>query len=87
MSYYEIQELACAVCGLDYDTLVDEGREDEIENTLYEKLNVDIEQFGDVVKALLPFTPCVKAGLSGTIYHAFVNEKEGIMIIKQEAKE
>lgn len=86
MDYWDAQELACAVLGLNYDDLVNEGREDEIDNALYEKFEIGMEQFCDIVKALLPFTPCVKAGLSGTIYHAFVNEKEGIMIIKQPVK-
>ena len=85
MDYFEIQELACTVLGLDYDTLCNEDRENEIDEKMYEKLNVDMEQFSDIVKALLPFTPLVKAGLSGSLYHAFVNRKEGLMIVKQEA--
>ena len=87
MDYYEAQELACAILGLNYDELVDEGRESEIEETLWAKFNIDIDNFVDLLKALLPFTPVVKAGLSGNLYHAFVNEKEGIMIVKQAVKE
>ena len=87
MDYFEAQELACAILGLDYDTYVNEDRESEIDDALYEKFNVDMDQFIDIVRALLPFTPVVKAGLSGTMYHAFVNEKEGIMIVKQPHKE
>jgi hypothetical protein len=37
MIYWDVQELACKMLNLDYDTLVDEGREDEIENAIYEK--------------------------------------------------
>lgn len=84
MDYYDAQELACAILGMDYDELVDEGRDSEIEDALYEKFEIDMEQFCDIVKALLPFTPKVKAGLSGDVYHAFVNEKEGVMIVKQK---
>lgn len=87
MDYYEAQELACAILGLNYDELVDEGRESEIEETLWAKFNIDIDNFVNLLKALLPFTPVVKAGLSGSLYHAFVNEKEGIMIVKQAVKE
>ena len=82
MRYNEVQELACAVCGLDYDTLVNEGREEKIEDALWEKFEIGIGQFSAIAEALLPFTPVVKAGLSGTLYHAFV--AEGIMIAKQE---
>lgn len=85
MDYYDAQELACAILGMDYDEIVNEGRENEIEDVLYEKFEIGMEQFCDIVKALLPFTPTVKAGLSGYMYHAFVNEKEGLMIVKQKA--
>ena len=82
MRYDEVQELACAVCGLDYDTLVNEGREEEIEDALCEKFEIGIGQFSAIAEALLPFTPVVEAGLSGTLYHAFVDR--GIIIAKQE---
>lgn len=84
MDYYDAEELACNILGMDYDEIVNEGRENEIEDSLYEKFEIGMEQFCDIVKALLPFTPMVKAGLSGDMYHAFVNEKEGVMIVKQK---
>jgi len=84
MSYYEIQELACAVLDLDYNTLCDEDREDEIEDRFFKKFGVGLEQFGYIVDALLPFTPVVGGGFSGKRYHAFVNEEAGIMIVKRE---
>lgn len=34
MIYYEVQELACAILGISYDDLVNEGRESEIEEKL-----------------------------------------------------
>lgn len=86
MSYWDTQELACAILGLNYDDLVDEGRENEIDEALYEKFEISMEQFENIVEALLPFTPVVKAGLSGKMYHAFVNEKEGLMLVKKEYK-
>lgn len=85
MDYYDAQDLACAILGLNYDELVDGGRETEIDGAVYEKFGISMGQFCDIVKALLPFTPRVKAGISGDIYHAFVNEKEGLMIVKQKA--
>lgn len=85
--YYEAQELACAILGLNCDDLVDEGRENEIDEALYDKFEIDMEQFTNIVEALLPFTPIVKAGLTGNLYHAFVNEKESLMIVKQKVVE
>lgn len=87
MMYYEAQELACAILGLNYDDLVDEGRENEIDEALYVKFGIDMDQFVNIVEALLPFTPIVQAGLTGNKYHAFVNEKEGLMIVKQKVVE
>lgn len=87
MIYYEVQELACAILGISYDNLVDEGRESEIEEILYEKFEISMEQFSNIVEALLPFTPIVEAGISGNKYHAFVNEKECLMIVKQKVEE
>ena len=84
MDYYDAQDLACAILGMDYDELVNEGRDSEIEDALYEKFEIGMGQFCDIVKALLPFTTTVKAKLSGDMYHAFVNEKDGVMIVKQK---
>lgn len=87
MYYDEVQELACAILGVNYDDLVDEGREDEIEEAIYVKFGIDMEQFTNIVEALLPFTPIVQAGLTGNKYHAFVNEKGSRMIVKQKVDE
>ena len=86
MDYYDAQKLACAILGVNYDDLVDEGREDEIEEAIYVKFGIDMEQFTNIVEALLPFTPIVQAELTGNKYHTFVNEKEGLMIVKQSAE-
>ena len=86
MDYYDAQKLACAILGVNYDDLVDEGREDEIEEAIYVKFGIDMEQFTNIVEALLPFTPIVQAKFTGIKYHAFIDEKEGLMIVKQSAE-
>lgn len=86
MYYDEVQELACAILGISYDDLVDEGRESEIEEKLYEKFEISMEQFFNIVEALLPFTPIVQAAVTGNKYHAFVNEKESLMYVKQKVE-
>ncbi len=87
MNYLDAQELACAILGLNCNDLVDEGRENEIDEALYVKFGIDMDQFVNIVEALLPFTPIVQAGLTGNKYHAFVNEKESLMIVKQKVEE
>lgn len=86
MYYDEVQELACAILGISYDDLVDEGRESEIEEKLYEKFEISMEQFFNIVEALLPFTPIVQAAVTGNKYHAFVKEKESLMYVKQKVE-
>ena len=71
IDYFNAQELACAALGLDYDTLVNEDREEEIDDTLYEKFEVSMEQFQGIASILLPLTPPIKGGISNTIYNAF----------------
>lgn len=83
---FEVEELACAMFGLDYDTLVDEGREREIEETLYNKYEIGIEQFVELIKDLLPFTPIVNSELQGKCYHAFVDKNMSLMIVKKEVE-
>ena len=86
MIYCDVQNLACAVLGLNYFYMVGNLEEDKIDKALYEKFNISFEQFYDIVGALLPFTPAVKAALSGGMFHAFVNEKEGLMLVKEPVK-
>jgi len=71
MNYWDAQELACQLLGIDYDELVDDGREDEIEEKLYEKFEVSMEQFMDIAEGLLKLTPTVKSELTGATYNAF----------------
>lgn len=74
IDYFEAQELACAALDLDYDTLVDDGREEEIENALYEKFEISMDQFQDIASILLPLTPPISGGISNTVYNAFGKE-------------
>ena len=71
MKYWDAEELACQILGLDYDALVDDGREDEIEEGIYNKFEISMDQFTDVASALLKLTPLVKSDLTGSLYHAF----------------
>ena len=87
MNYWDAEELACAVLGLDYDEMVDDGQENEINEKLAEEFGIDIETFSDIAERLLEFTPTVSSGLSGKRYHAFLREVDGmgIAIVKKEA--
>ena len=71
MNYWDAEELACQILGLDYDDLVNEGREDEIEEKLYEEYEIGMEQFRNIAAELLKLTPAVKNEMTGTLYNAF----------------
>ena len=71
MKYWDAEELACQILGLDYDKIVDEGREDEIEEQLYEKYEISMENFLCIADDLIKLTPLVKSEMTGTLYHAF----------------
>lgn len=86
--YYEVLELACLMMGEDYDTIVNEGKEGRIENMLFDKYGIDIDQFELLIKDLIKFTPTWESLLTESIYQGFVvpEGNEGLMraIIKVE---
>jgi len=90
MIYCDVQELACKMLNLDYDTLVDEGREDEIENAIYDNFEIDMEQFYDIVKELIRFTPVLSSALTDTKFHAFGEATPNggfLAIVKEEVED
>ena len=70
--YYEVLELACLMMGKDYDTIVNEGGEREIEIMLFDKYGIDIDQFELLIKDLIKFTPTWESLLTESIYQGFV---------------
>lgn len=71
---FEVQELACYVCGLNEEQTdeilnKDDGSEEEL---LFDRYGVDFEQFYNIVNDLIKFTPVIKTVLSGLKAHAFV---------------
>lgn len=88
--YDEVLELACLMMGEDYDTIVDEGNEGRIENMLFDKYGIDIDQFELLIKDLIKFTPTWKSLLTKSLYQGFVvpEGNKGLMraIIKVEVK-
>jgi hypothetical protein len=71
MYYDEVQELACVITGLDYDQIVNEEREPEIEDALFNKFEISLDQLQRIAEALLELTPIIESELTGALYHAF----------------
>lgn len=93
IQYWEIQELALFAMGKTEDQVTEiidndgEGEKD-IDTLIYEKFDVDFDQFAKIAEALLKLTPCVESPLSGRVSHAFVRNVTGgmVAIVSQEAK-
>lgn len=84
----DFYELAMLVCGLDPDDddQFEEG-EDKVDEILYEKYNIDSEQFEAIAKALIPFAGIGKSELTGETYIGFTNHEKGLWIYKEKIKQ
>ena len=87
---WNYEELACCLCGLDYDQVCDEGDEWEtITDALEKKFGVDFDTFVVIADALIDYTPVVNTALTDTPVHGFV-VKEGDklyrFIVKKKAQ-
>lgn len=80
MDWLEAEELAVAVLGYSED---DELDSDTIEQKVFEKFEVSMEQFQKIADALMPFTIPATAAISGEVFHGFV--KDGAFISRLPA--
>ncbi len=87
MDYLECEELAALVLANGDEDKAEDilEKEEEVENLLYEELEISFDQFMSVAEKLIMFTPKVQSPLTGNVYHAFVNN--GVAIAKQECEE
>ena len=77
---FGIEELVAEVCGLDED-----AEYVELDEAVYEKFGITMEDFEKVAKALLPHTPIVEAAMSGSLYNAFVSRKHiNTMLVRHD---
>ena len=77
MQWFETEELAVAVLGYCDDDELDSGT---IEQKIFEKFEISLEQFQMVAEALMPFTIPAQAAISGDAFNGFV--KDGSFIVK-----
>lgn len=85
---WDIEELAYMAMGKtekETEAAINDG---DIDESIFEKYDTSFDIYCEIVKDLLPFTPKIKAGISGNIYHAFVIEENGSgrAIVKSEPK-
>ena len=92
MTWNEIEELACLMLHVDYNTLLDSGYDESyIDDMFYEEYNITLEDFEHILKDLIKFTNPWKSYITGDVYQGFVinTETEGIMraIIKEKVND
>ena len=68
LDWMDVTELAAIVLGLDPDDF----DPDVVEQGLYDKFDCSIEQFHEIVEALIPFTIPAASPLTKTLYQGFV---------------
>lgn len=80
---FDFEELMADILGIS-----DEQREDPeaVPDAIYEKFGIHTEEAFNLTLALLQRTPKVKEGLTGKLYHAFVDKEDTVMLMKIEAK-
>lgn len=83
---WDIEELAYRVMGKSEDETETAINTGDIDDAIFEKYEINFDQYCKIVKDLLPFTPQIKAGISGDIFHAFVDTKACRAIVKLDSK-
>lgn len=88
-----IEELACIILGIEYDTFAEEDDETaetaEIEDVLIDRMNIDLDTLYSIVKKLLPLIEIGESPLTGTCYKGFVkrlNNSGGTWLARIEAE-
>lgn len=81
---WDIEELAYRAMGNTEEQTEKAINEGDIDDAIYEKYETDFDTYCKIVEDLLPFTPQIKAGISGEIYHAFVDVEQSRAILKMK---
>ncbi len=76
-SFYDYEDLAKVLCGIDP---YNEVTEVDVSEILWNRFEIGFEEFCGVAEALLHHTPVVSSILTDAKYKAFI--KDGIMIVK-----
>lgn len=75
LDIFDVENLVCHMLGVNYDDVV-------VGTLFYEKYEVELEYFIDILTDLVKFTPIWKSPLTGELYQGFVDLKEGVVLIK-----
>ena len=81
MNYTDAVDLAAYACGFEEDKVENAfDHPEELDDALFEKFGVDLDQFTAIAEELLKLTPIIKTVIDGDMIHAFV--KGNLIIAK-----
>jgi hypothetical protein len=85
-NYFEIEELAAHIMGVTEDYEESNTPSEFIENELYDKFEINLDQFKAVADKLLPLATTATSLLTGKTYRGFADESTGWWLVKKEVK-
>lgn len=84
ISYFEIEELACTAMGLTDTQTMDAIEISNVENLVYEKYEVSLENYHKIANDLIVMSPICQSIVNNEKYHAFVKGGNAIAKVKVE---
>ncbi len=83
----DFYELAMRLFGFDPEDDKDfEDFEEKAENLIYEKYEIEVDNFEKLLKDLVKFTPIIKTAVTETPVQGFVDVKKQMFLYKEEVK-
>ena len=80
VDFYEMEELACKILGLDYDEI--DADTSVIEEAMYEQLEMSLEMFQDVLERLLPLVDKGQSPLTNEVYKGFADVENQCWLLR-----
>lgn len=79
IDWMEIEDLAAYICGLG-----DDYESDAVEEAIYKRFEISLEQFHEIVEVLAPMAISSKSALTDSIYSGFADKEHGFFLAKVE---